>query len=545
MIAEIKKKIKSFFTIQKNITIKAGTGISASIPNNGGGYFTGGKFASGLSRSAPVVIHDHFSLRQQARDMMIDSMEGHSLIETLVDTIVDAGLVLKPTPIASMLGMDDEQLSEWSEDVAKSFHLWAKSKKSHRSRISNFYQNQWLYQLSQQRDNDIFVRFFYGRDKDTFNPLQIEFVDANNINGYAYTSTYTQDNGDSDGITRDEAGREIAYKIWYLDKQGKMQSITVPAIGEKSGRIFMIHGFRPEYARQGRGFTRMAHILQELENLTDFKTAVIKKAIAQASLTMAVENNQQDASNPVEGRVAGPREYGDTETEIEESNTDGYSVTPNYTTIPEATINEPGVGVFNLKRGDELKFLQDTSPSQSYDSFEKAFFASIVASMGTSEEVVRKRFSDNYSASRATLILCWRNAVIWRNEMESDFLEPVYEMWLSEEIAAGRVSCPGWSDPRLRAAWLNAEWAGSTMPNIDPLKQSEADKNYVELASQTLDDVARNFNNSSGKANRSKLAKQYEELPEPAWGWKSSGGGGAVDKAQEPEKETNGIDKSK
>lgn len=133
-------------------------------------------------------------------------------------------------------------------------------------------------------------------------------------------------------------------------------------------------------------------------------------------------------------------------------------------------------------------------------------------------EVVLKKFSNNYSASRGTLILCWRSAQIEGMEMSADFLDPVYEMWLSEEIAAGRISAPGWSDYRLRAAWLSCEWAGSPMPNIDPLKTAEADKAYVELSAQTLDDVARNFNGSSGKANRTKNIRQFEELPEPPWG---------------------------
>jgi len=109
---------------------------------------------------------------------------------------------------------------------------------------------------------------------------------------------------------------------------------------------------------------------------------------------------------------------------------------------------------------------------------------------------------------------------MWRDEMVADFLNPVYEMWLSEEIAAGRIGAPGWSDPRLRTAWLSCQWAGSPMPNIDPLKTANADRAYVEMGAQTLDDVARNYNGSSGKANRSKNKRQYEELTPPPWdGW--------------------------
>jgi lambda family phage portal protein len=485
-----------------------------------GGFGQGAKFPAGMSRSSiSSIIHDHFTIRQNARDAMYDSMEGRSLVESQVDTIVDAGLMLKPVPIASMLGITEETAEAWAEETAQAFHLWAQSKKSHRARINNFYQNQRLYGLFQQRDNDMFVRFFYGRDKDQINPLQLEFIDPNQINGQGYTSTYANVFGE-DGIIRDSNGRETAYKVWNYDGQtGAYSEQTVPARGEKSGRTMMTHGFNPEYAGQGRGYSRLAHVLQELENLTDYRLATLQKAIDQASIVFATENDIQDSSNPLEGRTTGPREYG---VPPEDETSEGEVVLSdepvvNYTAMPEATLRQPGVGVFNLRRGDKFKSIQETSPSASFDSFCNAVFSNIAASEGTSIEVVLKKFNNNYSASRATLILCWRSAVIWRNEMAADFLDPVYEAWLSEEIAAGRIQAPGFSDPRLRAAWLNCEWAGSMMPNIDPLKSIQADKEAASVCATTLDDIAKNWNGSSGKANRAKNARQFQELPPVPW----------------------------
>jgi capsid protein len=186
--------------------------------------------------------------------------------------------------------------------------------------------------------------------------------------------------------------------------------------------------------------------------------------------------------------------------------------------MPEATIRQPGsVLVANLRRGDKLNYLKDTSPGTEYEMFEKNFFASIASSVGWAEEVVRKRFSNNYSASRATLILIWREANIQREEMTSDFCDPSYEMWLAEDIAAGRTMAPGWSDPYLRQAWLCCEWSGAPMPNIDPKETAAADQLYIGLGAQTPDDVARNLNGSSGKANRMKNARQLAELTPVPW----------------------------
>ena len=127
------------------------------------------------------------------------------------------------------------------------------------------------------------------------------------------------------------------------------------------------------------------------------------------------------------------------------------------------------------------------------------------------------KFGQNYSASRGALILFWGVVGIFREEMATDFLNEVYEAWLSEEIAAGRVNAAGFNDPVLKKAWLNCKWIGSPMPNIDPKRTADADKTYVEMGATNLDRVARNLNGSSGKANRQKLVRQYEELPTAPW----------------------------
>jgi lambda family phage portal protein len=518
IIDNIKKALNWIKTPSKEPKVfnQLGSGISGYTGNSGySEYGSGAKFTAGMSRYGSVTIHEHFTIRQHARDAMYDSNIAKSMVDRYADTVVDTGLKLKPVPIPEILGIDSEILEQWAEDTAQKFHLWAKSKKSHRSRINNFYQNQRLYQIFQQRDNDIFVRFFYGRNKDLINKLQIDYIDPNQIRGYGYTSTYYQTNYE-DGIIRDNDNREIGYKIWNFDPSTNgYKDKTIPAAGEKSGRIMMIHGFNPEYAGQGRGFSRIAHVLQEFEQLTDFKQSVIQKAINQSSFIAAIENAQQDASNPMEGRVAGPiRQYGsDPEPSADAQNVEIEPII-NYTQMPEATITTPGSTLIaNLKQGDKINYLKDTSPSAEFDSFVNAFCSYLAASNGMPVEVLLMKFNQNYSASRGALILFWQVVKIWRHEMEADFLNPVYEMWLSEEIAAGRIQCPGWSDYRLREAWLNTEWAGIPMPNIDPKKTMDADKGYVEMSAQTLDDVARNLNGSSGKANRIKNKRQFAELP--------------------------------
>lgn len=42
-----------------------------------------------------------------------------------------------------------------------------------------------------------------------------------------------------------------------------------------------------------------------------------------------------------------------------------------------------------------------------------------------------------------------------REWFANDFCKPIYEIWLSEAVALGRIQAPGFfSDPLIRAAWL-------------------------------------------------------------------------------------------
>lgn len=492
---------------------------NVSAYQGSGGFFgsrsNGAKWPGGMSSHINSLQINHFATRMNAREIMNDVPQARAIVERFSDSVVDIGIQVEPNPDADILGIQAEAAELWAENVRKRFDLWAKSKKSHRARLLTFYQAQRLYEIAQQRDNDIFVRLHYAKEKDTSNPLQFQFIDPNQIRGYAYTNnymTYVQ----SDGITRDARGRELSYKVWVQNQtegpnKGQFKDITIPARGAKSGRLFMLHGFASEYAGQGRGYSRLSHALNDFENITDFTSSQIKKAINQSTIMGWVKpSDDNPASNPLEDLPAGPQTIVDTGTNFTVDETEALD----FCDVPEAATRIPGsMMIANLREGEELHAFENTTPSDTFETFVDSFTGYLSSSMGIPLEVVLMKFNQNYSASRAALILFWRVANIWRQEMDSDFIAPTYEMWLSEEIAAGRVQAPGWSDPLLRDAWLSHGLIAAPMPNIDPAKTAKADQMYAEMGATTLDRVARELNGSSGKANRRKIAREFEELP--------------------------------
>ncbi|KPK96022.1 hypothetical protein AMJ80_02460 [bacterium SM23_31] len=495
------------------------SGYSGSGYGGYSGINSGAKWPYGLSAPGSGIAIDHYSTRQNVRAATHDSTVCRGMMNRYADTIADVGMKRESTPDVTILGITPEEGEKWAENTDRRFSLWANSKKQHRSGQYTFNQSQHLYAGWMFRDNDIFTRFYYSRLKGLINPLQFEFIEPNQIRGDAYTTSCYQDVGNYDGIIKNPDGTEKAYKVWIQvpGEAYQYKDVEVPAVGAKSKKRMMLHGFKPEYAGQTRGFSPFAAALQEFEDITDFKESVIRKAISHSSVVMGVENDQMAPSNPFENIgsavPAGPI-VTDTGTEFA-TTTETAVDRVTYCPIPEATFDTPGAaGIFNLQKGDKLKFYENRATAETFDSFVTSFTSYLSASQGMPVEMLLMKFNQNYSASRATMLIFWRIAMIYREEMAADYLNPTFEAWLGEEIAAGRITAPGWSDPILRAAWLAGNWIGSPMPQIDPFRAAKANEINVKMGLTTMDRESRNLNGSSGKANRAKLKKEYEELPE-------------------------------
>lgn len=509
----------------------------------------GGKWPGSLSNPFGGIVFNMWRARQQARDAYHDSVHIRGIVNRFADTVVDTGLTCEPEPDWQTLGITDEgKQADWQESTRIAFHAWAKSQKQHRAGMFNWYQIQRLLQLSYERDNDVYLRLYYNQGKrELVNPLQFEVIDANQIRGDSVLATQIFGKF-PDGIERNADGTERSYKIWVQPANKYVfKSVDVPHVGEKSGRYLMLHGFVPEYSQQGRGLSSLTSILQDSELAQDFSLAQIKKAINQSNVALFNKPSQKSpSSNPFEHLAQSPQgavpmSFGATPQPggIAVNITAGSTQPASYTPMPEATFSVPGsVGVFSLNSGEELVPFASTAPSQNFDSFMDAFIGAMSTAVSMPLEVMKMKFANNYSASRATLLMFWRILLMKRAHMAGDFLDPVYEMWLSGEIASGRISCPGWQDARLRAAWCSCRWGGLPMFQIDPVQEMEAAKGWVEIGAQTLDDTAREHNGSSGKSNRAKNKNQLTELTPPFWASKITTQGkltkGTLDAAPEP-----------
>jgi len=476
----------------------------------GGGYsYSGEKYRDGLPTSGMSPVIDHRTAMINAREQYHVSSVGRALVERFTQIVVDAGLELEPTPAADVLGISREEASTWGRTVASRFHLWANSKFPHSAEQMSFYQIQRQVETFQQRDGEYFVRLHYNDEPGRPSPLSISFVDPEQIGGAAYTSTQGYPY-DIDGIKRDALGREISYSVAVKrDNVWKFEEIPASLPG---GRRIMIHGWCPEYAAQTRGFSPLTHAIQELEQITTFSVSELNKAIAQSSFIGAKET---DAGSVPTGSILGDA-------------ASNFAVEDGGETAPESRAFgfepmrvglAPG-SIFigeGLGAGEKIKGFQNTAPVASFEQFVNAIVCHLSAARSMPVEVLLQKFNANYSASRAALVMAWRTANIWRKELATDFLNVIYEMWLSEEIAAGRITARGWSDPIMRLAWLSCEWPGSPMPNIDPEKSVKAARLAIESNLTNYEREASDYNNSDAETNKAINAAFSAGMKKAPW----------------------------
>ncbi len=134
----------------------------------------------------------------------------------------------------------------------------------------------------------------------------------------------------------------------------------------------------------------------------------------------------------------------------------------------------PGA-VYALPPGKKVTEVNPIRATSGLDSFVTTMEILVGAGLEIPKEVLIKKYDSNYTAARSALLDFWRTVRVYRTRFNAQFNQPVYEMWLAEAVAQGRVEAPGFfDDPAIRQAWSGCMWTGVSMGHVDPLKEVKA-----------------------------------------------------------------------
>ena len=459
------------------------TGVIRQAYKNSG-YSTAG--ASYTKRSLKGFIADSrspvedidmnlFTLRQRSRQLYMESPIARSAIDTQLINVVGPGLAVKPRPKFKLLGMDRDAAREWEEITAQEFSLWADTRHCDATAVNNFFELQGLALVSWLMSGDA-IALIDNVPVTPYMPygLRIHLIESDRVtnpNTTAFSGLtgqiwYNTKNGNRvyNGVEIDKNGAIVAYHVANFYPNSFVPMMTdrkwarVDAFDSETGMENVIHVMYSERPEQYRGVPLLAPVIEAVKQVTRYQDAELVSSVVQSFFTAFIRTEVPTGGMPFESSVP------------EEARVDNSPV--NYELGP-GTVNRLGTN-------ESVEFANPSHPSGNFDAFMTSISKFIGAAVGVPYELLLKSFNASYSASRASLLEAWKGFKTRRAWFARDFCQPIYEQFLAEAVARGRIQAPGFfDDPGIRKAWCHAEWNGPSQGQIDPLKEVMAEQMKV------------------------------------------------------------------
>ena len=388
--------------------------------------------------------------RAASRELARTSPIAVGAINTNIDRVVGTGLALVTQPVLDVLRWTPERAQAWRAKVHQEFSLWADSTDCDLEGSLNFYQLQALVLRSTLESGDCFSNLPDG-ERTATQPyaLRIQVLEADRIGnplGAMDTANMASD------IMLNPSGKAQAYYIYDQHpgslagiKGGAFKGQWVDCMGAKSRRRRVLHHFRKLRPGSVRGTPYLAPIIDCIKQISRYTEAEIMAAVITAYLTVFIETPDATPSAVFQGD-ASPEQVQET--------------------------GEIGLGpasVVGLAPGEKASIVNPGRPNPNFEPFIQAVIKQIGMALSIPFELLLKQFNSSYSASKAALLDAWvyfRGVRYW---LSQSFCQPVFETWMTEAVAIGRIEAPGFfADPLMRWAYTRAAWPGDSMGSINP-----------------------------------------------------------------------------
>ena len=452
-----------------------------------------------IDRNIPI-------LRQRSRSLYMSAPLAVAAIKTNRTNIVGEGLRLKSTIDAAFLRMTPEAAAEWQRNTEREFELWADSKFCDSTRVNNFYEIQQVACLSWLMNGDACALVEYERPTPAFPyGLRVHLIEADRVStphtsGTAvnlYATESTTGNRIFNGVEVTDAGRVVAYHICSTYPNSQLRAAKkwqrVKAFGDKTGTPNVLMIFEAERAEQYRGVPYLAPVIESLKQLTRYGEAEMMAAVINGFFTVFITSEGNTGEVGFTGVL-------DDEDRVSDDDL-------NY---------ELGPGMVNvLKPGEKIDIADSKRPSSNFDAFTTALAKYVGAALEIPVELLIKSFNSSYSASRAALLEAWKAFRMKRKWLAADFCQPIYDIFLTEAIANGRIKAPGFFlDPAIKKAYCRAQWNGPAPGMLDPVKEATAAEKRIAIGVSTRQRESIEMTGTDFDANVAQLARENQLMKE-------------------------------
>ena len=420
-------------------------------------------------------------LRQRSRDAYMGIPTASAALKTMRTNVVAGGLMPSPQIDADYLRLTNEQAEALQAQILREFALWADTPVCDADRVDNFYKLQQLAFLSYLMNGDAFALLPMKEQPGQPYSLRVRVIEADRVcspdsydrlapcevKGHRVHSIVQ-------GVETDADGMVIAYWICnqhplssLSNQAGALEWTRVEAYGS-SGRPNVLHVMNRERAGQRRGVPVLAPVLEALKQLGRYTEAEITAAVISAMFTVFIQSATVQNGKPI-GEALPPEQLIDAQ--------------------DQGTIELGNGAIVALNPGETVEFAKPEHPNSGYDAFFNAMVKEIGAALEIPPEVLEKQFTQNFSSARGSLNEFWRTCGMQRDWFSDDFCQPVYEAWLAEAVARGRIKAPGFfGDPAIRKAYADCKWNGPSRTALNPSQEVEAAIKRVDAGFSTAEE---------------------------------------------------------
>jgi capsid protein len=483
------------------LALPASAGASSFSPS----VWDGEKYAGGMGPVIDELFVDYWALRARSAELFEKNIYARGLVRRLITNEINTGLHLEATPDEGILGVPEDSLGPWSEDVENRFHLWEKDPWlcDHQEQLT-YGALQQLVRLEALVEGDVLIVL---RQQQSTRLPRVQVIKGSAVQSPSGRLQSPTGNRIVHGVELDSKGRHVAFWITQQDGSSKRQA----AWGEKSGRrlAWLVYG-TDKRVDDVRGKPFLGLMLQSLKEIDRYRDSVQRKAVINSILAIFIKKGEPKmGTRPMAG---GAHRRG-TETAADSGGTPRRFRFLEY--------GAPGLILDELQHGEEPHGFQPHGTDEKFGDFEEAILQTIAWACEYPPEILRLSFSNNYSASQAAIneLKLYLNRV--RTAFGDAFCQPIYVEWLVSAVLSQKVKAPklleSWRNDAeydTFGAWTSGDWSGHVKPAVDASKLVRGYSEAIDEGLITRDRAARELNGTKYSKNVKKLARENAQLVE-------------------------------
>lgn len=399
---------------------------------------------SHLTSTEEDIEYNKETLMARSRQLTMGNSLAVSAIKKFRTNVVGSGLKLKSSISADIAQISEEQAEELERKIEVLWEYWAESTECDFEGQNNFYQLQSLTMLTKMRDGECFVALPFRKNPNDIFDLKIRILDSG-----LCTSQMTYDKKIINGVESDWQGVPIAYH--FRKSYDSFETVRISKFGERTGRRNLLVLMETERVGQKRGVPILAPIMEDIHQITKVRQAELKNILVSTIFSVFITSDNSKTHLKTK----------------EELN--------NIVDEKDGTVKLGAGTITALPPGNKIEQANPNRQCASLESFISSVAKSIGACLEIPYEVLMSSFNSSYSASRAALNEAWRTYMLHREWHISEFCKPIYAEFLDYIVNNEILELPGYKENLLiRRAYQGSEWFGSSVGQIDPLKEVKA-----------------------------------------------------------------------